>query len=166
MSQVILQSEDYLLQSRLFQEGLDRIAKSILNLATAAAPRPATLTAITACINDLRAMDTELWDFINPAADVDFPVYTTAEKCSRGPFLSNTNHAQALIMLATLTPIAKNMHDVYTAQTATPLIASEDITSENTIFDAAANANYQTAYADFITNIAIVVNDIPLLTGI
>jgi len=166
MPQVILQSEDYLLQSRLFQEGLDRMVKSITNLATAAAPRPATHVALTACINDLRAMDTELWDFINPAADVDFPVYTTAEKCSRGPFLSNTNHAQALIMLASLTPIAQNMKDVYTAQTATPFISSEDITSENTIFNAAANANYQTAYADFLTNISVVITDIPLLTGI
>lgn len=161
-----LQSEDYLLQSRSFQEQLDIVVKSILNLATSAVPRPACLAAIVDIINDLRAMDTELWGVINPAASVTFPTYTTAEVLSRGPFLSNTNNAQALLLLATLTPVVTNIKAVYIAQTASPLISSEDITSDNIIFYSGANTNYQTAYTDLMAKLTTVITDIPLLTGI
>jgi hypothetical protein len=166
MSQIILQSEVYLLQSRSFQEQLDIVVKSILNLATSASPRPACLAALTDCINDMRTMDTSLWAFINAPAAVTFPTYTTAEVCSRGPFLSNTNATQAGIMLLSLVPTVTNIQTVYTAQTATPFIASQNNTSENTIFVASADATYQTAYADLLTKLATVITDIPLLTAV
>lgn len=158
---LVLQSQDYLLQSRAFQNTIDITVKSVINLAVANPGRTTALANLTDCINDLRTMDTLLWAFINPVAAQTFPVYTTAEKLSRGPFLSNTNSARKTALLVSLVPALTKIKTTYTAQTNAPLILSEDRATTNRQYT--TDAAYQAAYADLIAKITLAIAEIPVL---
>ena len=162
-AQVIITSKLYLLQSRAFQEQLDIVANSVSNLATSASPRATVLTDLVAMVNDLRAMDTSVWAFVNPAAAQTFPTYAEADKISRGPYASNSNSAQAALMITNyLLPIVQNIQTVMTAMTDTPDIISYELGTQFQVYP--IQGAWTTAYNDFIAKIAVVITDLPLLT--
>ncbi len=164
MSQVIITSRNYLLQSRQCQEQLDIVANSIKNLTTTAAPQPATLTLLVAIINDMRTMDTSVWAFTNPAASQTFPTYAVTDKISRGPYGSNSDATQAMIAVnGYLLPIVKNIQTIYTNLTATPDIISQEAGTQFQVYP--IQSGFTTAYNDIITKLATVITNLPTLTG-
>lgn len=164
MSAVIITSKNYLLQSRRHQEQLDIVANSVINLTTNASPQSTVLADLVAIINDLRAMDTSVWAFISPAANQTFPTYTTAEMCSRGPYASNSNATQAMIVVNTyLLPIVQNIQTILVNLTATPLINSTILSTQFQVYP--IQSAWTTAYNDIIAKLAVVITDLPLLTG-
>lgn len=163
MSQVIITSKLYLLQSRAFQEQLDIVANSVSNLSTSASPRATVLTDLVAIVNDMRTMDTSVWAFINPAAAQTYPVYAESDKISRGPYASNSNSAQATIMINTyLLPIVLNIQTAMVALTATPNIISQEAGTQFQIYP--IQSAWTTAYNDIISKLAVIVTDLPLLS--
>lgn len=163
-AQVIITSKLYLLQSRAFQEQLDIVANSVSNLTTNASPQATVLADLVACVNDMRTMDTSVWAFINPAANQTFPTYAEADKISRGPYASNSDATQAMIMVNTyLLPIVQNIQTAMVALTATPNIISQQLGTQFQVYP--IQGAWTTAYNDIITKLAVIITDLPLLTG-
>lgn len=163
MSQVIITSKLYLLQSRAFQEQLDIVANSVSNLATSASPRTTVIADLVAIVNDMRTMDTSVWAFINPTAAQTFPTYAEADKISRGPYASNSDSTQAGLMINNyLLPIILNIQTAMVALSATPNIISQEQGTQFQVYP--IQSAWTTAYNDIITKLAVVVTDLPLLT--
>lgn len=161
---VIMTTMNYLLQSRKCQEQLDIVTNSVINLTTSASPQSTVLADLAAIINDMRAMDTSVWAFIQPSPAQTFPTYTASEKCSRGPYASNSDATQAMIMVNTyLLPIVQNIQTIYTNLTATPTLNSTLLPTQFQVYP--IQSAWTTAYNDIITKLAVVITDLPLLTG-